>query len=158
MTKTFDNHTGMKASTNDVNTILQSHLASSFDLFSQLKQAHWNLKGPHFIAIHEMLDGFAGSMRGHVDTLAERIVALGGYPLGDVRSAAQTSVLEAPQELVNDIEWVSFILGQYSVLSHKLYVDIEHMSKLDPASEDLLIGIVRDVDQTIYFLGSHVNH
>jgi len=155
--KTFTNHTGMKTSPEDVLTVLQIHLATTFDLFSQVKQAHWNLKGPQFIALHEMLDGFADAMRGHSDSLAERMVSLGGYPLGYAQAAAGTSILETPEELVVDLEWIEFILNQYSKLSNKLYTDISHVGEIDPVTEDLLISITADVDQTIYFLGSHLN-
>lgn len=154
---TFDNNTGMNNSVPEVLEILQKQLAGIFDLFSQTKQAHWNLKGPHFIALHEMLDDLAGSMRDHSDSLAERMVALGGYPLGHVAASAKDTYLEAPSsQLVRDMDWISFMLTQYGSVSVELYKDIAVVGEHDPASEDLLIEIVRDVDQFIYFLGSHV--
>lgn len=147
----------MNNSVPEVLEVLQKQLAGVFDLFSQTKQAHWNLKGPHFIALHNMLDELAGSMRDHSDALAERMVALGGYPLGHVVASAEATYLEAPSaDLVIDMEWISFMITQYSKVSVELYKDIATVGEHDPASEDLLIGIVRDVDQFIYFLSSHV--
>lgn len=152
----FTNRTGV-SDPGPVLGILQKHVATNFDLFSQLKQAHWNLKGPNFIAVHEMLDGMADTVRGHVDTLAERMVSLGGYPMGDARSAANGSLLNAPSDsTTKDMEWVAFIADQFSAVSHELYKDIDATGDADPATQDLLIAMAQDVDKALYFLGSHM--
>src|SRR5438309_8411718 len=68
--------------------LLNQHLADTFDLYSQAKQAHWNIKGPEFFQLHELFDRLADEVIGYVDVIAERVTALGGTALGTVRMAA----------------------------------------------------------------------
>lgn len=152
------NHTGMKTGVNEVIDNLQIQLATCFDLYSQVKQAHWNLKGPGFIGIHKMFDDLAETLEGHTDTIAERIGSLGGYPMGYASAVAASSRLDNPvDDLVQDLDWVAFILDQYHTFSTNLYTSIKAVGEHDPASEDLLIEIVRDVDKAIYFLAGHLD-
>src|SRR5512143_168390 len=74
--------------------LLNEQLADLFDLFSQTKQAHWNVKGPNFYQLHELYDELAGRLLSHVDLVAERATALGGVATGTVRMAAGATRLE----------------------------------------------------------------
>src|ERR1700745_66033 len=71
--------------------LLNQHLADTFDLMSQTKFAHWNVKGPTFIALHKLFDELAEGLEEHVDEIAERATALGGVARGTVRQAAAMS-------------------------------------------------------------------
>lgn len=80
--------------------LLNQQLANALDLYSQAKQAHWNVKGMHFIALHKLFDDIAEEVLESVDELAERVTALGGQAQGTARMAAQHSTLaEFPSDL-----------------------------------------------------------
>src|ERR687890_1900518 len=82
--------------------ILNDRLADASDLKSQAKQAHWNVKGMSFIALHELFDQVATAVEGHIDLIAERITTLGGTAMGTVRLAAENSSLsEYPHEITD---------------------------------------------------------
>ena len=74
-------------------TVLNQQLADTLDLYSQTKQAHWNVKGANFIAVHEFFDDLAESVEEFIDNIAERATALGGFALGTTRMAAATTRL-----------------------------------------------------------------
>src|SRR5438034_9015644 len=78
----------------ELNALINQRLADVIDLQLQLKQAHWNVKGPHFIGLHELFDKIAEDVETYVDEIAERVVQLGGIAQGTVRVAAAGSRLE----------------------------------------------------------------
>ena len=73
----------------ELNALMNQQLANAVDLQTQMKQAHWNVKGPHFIGLHELFDQIDEAVEGYVDLIAERIVQLGGIAEGTARMAAR---------------------------------------------------------------------
>src|SRR4051812_45691357 len=86
---------------------LNERLADAIDLGAQTKHAHWNVKGPSFIALHELFDKVAENVEEHIDELAERITALGGTARGTLAAAARTTTLKAyPEDIVDGLAHV----------------------------------------------------
>lgn len=138
--------------------LLNTHLACHFDLHSQTKQAHWNVKGREFIALHELFDDFAGGLAGYVDALAERVTALGGYATGTVRMAAGASLLEEyPTSAVDGMEHVRALAERYAALAKLVRAGIDQADDLgDKDTADLFTEISRDLDKWLWFLEAHL--
>jgi starvation-inducible DNA-binding protein len=88
-----------KGSRTELNTLMNQRLASAVDLQMQMKQAHWNVKGPNFIGLHELFDKVAEAVEDYVDLIAERIVQLGGIAEGTVRVAASRTTIDEANAL-----------------------------------------------------------
>jgi len=138
--------------------LLNQQLADTFDLMSQTKQAHWNVKGPQFIALHEMFDNFAEGLEGFVDEIAERITALGGYAAGTVRMAAQASTLpDYPTDAVNSMDHVRALIERYAALAASTRRAIDQADAAgDRDTADLFTQVSRDLDKWLWFLEAHV--
>lgn len=143
----------------EVITILNQTLAETFDLYSQTKQAHWNVKGSDFIQLHEFFDRIAEMIFPFVDTLAERITALGGTAMGTARMAAESTELEE-FPLINDgMECVQALADRYASLANRCREGIDTTEELgDMASSDLLVEFVRALDKSLWFLEAHIQH
>src|SRR5262245_31177659 len=98
-------------------SLLNQQLADTFDLVSQTKFAHWNVKGPHFIALHKLFDKLAETLRDHGDEIAERATALGGVAMGTVRqTAAMSHTPEFPTGTSKDMAVVTALAERYAAL------------------------------------------
>ena len=140
----------------DMIGILNRHLATTSDLVSQLKQAHWNVVGENFIALHELFDRQADLMRGYADEYAERIRALDGVPLGTVRQAAAASALaEFPEGEVDARSTAGVLENRFADYSAMLGEAIRESEGVDPTTQDLLIEVQREVDRQAWFLRAH---
>jgi len=139
-------------------TLLNQHLADTFDLYSQTKQAHWNVKGMHFIQLHELFDALAGSVLGYVDEIAERATALGGYAKGTARMAAHNSRLsDFPETVVEGKEVVAVLAERYAQLAAFTREAIETALKYDDQdTADLMIEMSRGLDKHLWFLEAHL--
>jgi len=155
----FDTHNDLSLETRrEMIALLNQQLADTFDLMSQTKQAHWNVKGPQFIALHEMFDDFAEGLEGFVDEIAERITALGGYAAGTVRMAAQASTLpDYPTDAVNSMDHVRALIERYAALAASTRRAIDQADAAgDRDTADLFTQVSRDLDKWLWFLEAHV--
>lgn len=137
--------------------ILQERLNALNDLHLTLKHVHWNVVGPHFIAVHEMIDPHVDEVIAMVDETAERIATLGASPLG------------TPGAIVNGRSWEDYSLGRATTNEHlgaldEVYVNLlkdhrkaqEATSDLDPVTEDMIIGQQRQLELFHWFIRAHL--
>ena len=138
--------------------ILNQRLADASDLRSQAKQAHWNVKGMNFIALHQLFDQVATEMEPQVDDIAERITTLGGTALGTVRVAAQNSTLsEYPLEITDGPAHVDALSTVLAEFGKNVRADIDTTAELgDADTADLLTGISRSIDKLLWFVEAHL--
>lgn len=138
--------------------LLNQQLADTFDLMSQTKQAHWNVKGPRFIALHEMFDDFAEGLEGYVDQIAERVTALGGYATGTLRMAAKASSLpEYPADVIADMDHVRALAERYAALAAGTRRAIDTAAEAgDQDTADLFTEVSRSLDKWLWFLEAHL--
>ena len=140
-------------------TLLNQQMADTFDLFSQTKQAHWNVKGPQFYQLHLLYDTLAEGLEGYVDELAERTTALGGVAMGTVRMAAEeTRLPEYPPGPTESMDSVQCLVERYSNLAASTRQAIDEADEAgDASTADLFTEISRDLDKWLYFLESHLH-
>src|SRR2546427_1291237 len=109
-------------------------LADAVDLQMQIKQAHWNVKGPHFIGLHELFDQIDEAVESYVDLIAERIVQLGGIAEGTVRLAAERSRLEEyPPDIADGHAHVEAVSKALSTFGREARITIDQADDLDDA-------------------------
>ena len=139
-------------------TMLNQRLADASDLKSQAKQAHWNVKGMNFIALHELFDSVATAVDGHVDLIAERITTLGGTAMGTVRLAAQNSSLsEYPHEITEGAAHVDALSTALSDFGRAVRKNIDESADMgDQITADVLTEIARETDKNLWFVEAHV--
>jgi starvation-inducible DNA-binding protein len=139
-------------------SILNQHLADTFDLMSQTKFAHWNVKGPTFIALHKLFDELAEKLEEHVDEIAERATALGGVAMGTARqSAAMSRTPEFPGGVNKGQDVVTALADRFAALGKSVRAAIDETDELgDKDTADLFTQLSRDLDQSLYFLEAHL--
>lgn len=142
---------------NKVIALLDERLIALIDLQLTLKHIHWNVVGPNFIGVHEMLDPQVDSVREMTDTIAERIATLGGVPWG------------TPQAVVDRRGWKDYAIGKDTVTEHLGALDavysgvnsdhrraMDKLAELDPVSEDMLTGQLAELEQFQWFVRAHL--
>lgn len=138
--------------------LLNARVAEGIDLALMTKQAHWNLKGPQFIAIHEMLDGFRAQIDTHVDTIAERVVQLGGTALGTTQIVAKSSPLPPyPTDIYATKDHLAALIERYGAVANVMRRSIDEAAEAgDADSADIFTAASRDLDKALWFLEAHV--
>ncbi len=138
--------------------ILNETLANSLDLQTQIKQAHWNVKGVHFYQLHLLFDEMATEMGDYTDLVAERITSLGGTAFGTVRMAAKsTNLPDFPTDLEEGMAFVAALADRFAQYGEMVRENIDvcdHLGDMDSA--DIFTEISRNVDKRLWFLEAHL--
>ena len=139
--------------------LLQERLTATLDLHLTLKHAHWNVVGPNFIGVHEMIDPQVDLVRAQSDQIAERIATLGGSPVG------------TPGFIVKTRSWEDYSIGRELVPGHLAALDlvydgvitdhraaVEETEELDPVTQDMLIGHLAELELFQWFVRAHLEN
>ncbi|MGZ0188344.1 MAG: DNA starvation/stationary phase protection protein Dps [Alphaproteobacteria bacterium] len=137
--------------------LLNARLADALDMAAVAKQAHWNVRGPHFQPHHELFDALTDGMRVHADDIAERITALGGIAKGRTQDVAAASALPAyPAEAVAGNAHVAAVADRLATTTNAMRTAIEESDTIgDAVTADLFTGVARDLDKQLWFIEAH---
>lgn len=137
--------------------VLQARMADTIDLALVTKQAHWNLKGPQFIGVHLMLDGFRTEQDEWADMMAERITQLGGTARGTVQEVnRETSLKPYPTDIYAVADHVKALIERYSACANAIRKNIDDTDEAgDAGTADLLTEVSRGIDKQLWFLEAH---
>ena len=138
--------------------LLNERLADLIDLGLQAKQAHWNVKGPTFIALHELFDSVAEEIEVFVDDVAERVVALGGIAEGTIGIVGKRTKLAAyPPNITSGRDHVEALSTALATVGKAVRAAIDRATELgDADTADLFTGISRDIDKKLWFVEAHL--
>jgi starvation-inducible DNA-binding protein len=138
--------------------LCNARLADAIDLQTQCKQAHWNVKGPHFIALHELFDKVNEDVEEYVDLIAERAVQLGGVAYGTARTVAKRSTLaEYAPAGASGMEHVTALSSALAAFGKAARKAIAKSSELDDDdSADVFTEISRGTDKWLWFVEAHL--
>jgi len=138
--------------------ILNARLADTVDLKTQVKHAHWNVKGIHFFQLHELFDSIAGHLEDQSDLIAERATQLGGVANGTARQAAADSTIkEYDFNAVQGEDHVKALVQRLGTLANAARKAIDDTGKLgDQATADVFTEITRAADKDLWFLEAHL--
>ena len=137
--------------------LMNQRLADVLDLQLQMKQAHWNVKGPHFIGLHKLFDEIYEDVQEYVDLIAERIVQLGGIAEGTARVAAKRSRLdEYPLDIAEGSAHIEAVARALSTFGREARNTIDEADDLDDAdTADMFTEISRGIDKWLWFVEAH---
>ncbi|MBT6312110.1 MAG: DNA starvation/stationary phase protection protein Dps [Alphaproteobacteria bacterium] len=138
--------------------VLNARLADALDLAAIAKQAHWNVKGPHFMPLHEMFDSLTDAVRDHADEIAERAVALGGMAAGRTQDVANASKLDQyPADITKGSDHVAAVADRLAAVTNAMRDAIDATEEAgDAVTADLFTGVTADLDKQLWFVESHL--
>lgn len=141
-----------------VSALLNARIADLIDLQLALKHAHWNVKGPNFIALHELFDTMTDSYDAHVDDMAERITALGGTAMGSVQAVEKaTSLAPFPSDVFEGMKMVEALAERTAALAKSVRKGIDETAEMgDADAADILTALSRQLDKNLWFLEAHL--
>jgi starvation-inducible DNA-binding protein len=137
--------------------LINARLADAVDLKLAAKHAHWNVKGPHFLSLHELFDQLAGVLEAPIDDMAERITALGGTAHGTIALVARgTSLAPYPAEVVAGADHVEALASAVAAFGQSVRKAIGRADKLgDEGTADLFTALSQEVDKQLWLLEAH---
>ena len=140
-----------------VSQLLNSSLASAIDLYLQTKHAHWNVKGPSFIALHELFDKLGEELEEHIDDIAERAVALGAIAEGTAHVVVERTLLaKYPTQISEGLAHAEALANAYAAFGKSVRQAIDEAGKAaDADTSDLFTGISRGIDKSLWLLEAH---
>jgi starvation-inducible DNA-binding protein len=137
--------------------LLNERLRDSIKLGLNAKQAHWNVKGENFIALHKLFDEVYAATQGFVDEIAERVTALGGLADGSVAALNKSAIPDHPVTKTNWRTHVSALADELAAYAKLIRKDVDGTAELgDAGTSDLLTSISRDVDKYLWLVEAHV--
>jgi starvation-inducible DNA-binding protein len=146
-----------EATRKEVSELLNETLAATLDVWSQVKQAHWNVKGKDFYQLHLLFDQVAGELYEYVDLVAERITAIGSTAHGTIRMAAHATPLpDYPLDAVNGKEHLTAVAERLAAYGKHVRAGIDKTEDLDKDTADLYTEISRTTDLRLWFIEAHL--
>lgn len=141
-----------------VNVLLNQSLATAIDLKTQIKYAHWNVKGKNFYQLHQLFDQIASEVEEFIDSIAERVTTLGGQAQGTARIASQQSELpEYPFDAFDGMDHVAALADRLAIYAKSLRQNIDRTNELgDMDTNDLFVEISRAIDKQLWLLEAHL--
>lgn len=139
--------------------LLNARLADTIDLRLAVKQAHWNVKGPNFIALHELFDQIQARVDTFTDDIAERAVALGGVVAGTSQAASKSTNLEAyPLDVIDEKAHLAALAERLAAYGKLVRAAIDASDEAgDKDTADLFTGVSRQIDKDLWFIEAHLH-
>ncbi len=137
--------------------LLNARLADYVNLLSMTLEAHWNVRGSHFHPLHKLFEELYDSLEADLDDLAERITTLGGFAAGGIkRLAAASSLPELPEQPEGDFAYLDLLIDRYAIVARSFSEAVRKAGDIgDENTADLLTGISRSLDKSLWLLEAH---